>query len=462
MNKDLTKKCESIKNSFVKNNSLDYSVLIAEVDKNSHFRTNGQHANAVCFFTERGIIITEQDKISKMNFSSSELEFAERLCKNAIDGYVDVLSINKNIDNNRLLLFKKYVEQLGYKIDDSAFEDEEDLMEQEYPIDEFNSDDEDADKNDNKKFEPIPYYDSDSDSVKLYLKDIAQYDRLSDEEEYELATKYAETKDIALREKLVNHNLRLVVSIAKHYNTNMLGLMDLIQFGNLGLITAVERFDPSLGFKLSTYATWWIRQSIIRGLSNEGRTIRMPIHALEQAIKNRNSKIELERTLGRSCTDEELVKYINDNQLFASKQITSMDIPTLHLYENTFDGNIVSLYTPIGSEDDKDDSYLGDFIPSDESSPEDVAMKNALKDIMDDVVNNCLKSEREVRIIRLRFGLDDGVPKTLEQVSKYFGVTRERIRQIESKALRRIRNSRYARQQLKEYDIDPKYPLRGN
>lgn len=458
MNKDLTKKCESIKNSFVKNNSLDYSVLIAEVDKNSHFRTDGQHANAVRFFIEKGIIITEHDKISKMNFSSAELEFVEKLCKNAIDNYVDVLSINKNISNDRMLLFKKYIEQLGYKIDESSFEDTEDLMEQEYPDDEFESDD-DNEAN-SKKSNEISYYDSDS--VKQYLKEIAQYDILSDEEEFELTNKYAETKDIALREKLVNHNLRLVVSIAKHYNTNMLGLMDLIQFGNLGLITAVERFDPSLGFKLSTYATWWIKQSIIRGLGNEGRTIRMPIHAVEQAIKNRNSKIELERTLGRSCTEEELVKYINDNQLFVSKQITNMDIPTLRLYENTFDGNIVSLYTPIGSEDGRDDSYLGDFIPSDEPSPEDIAMKNALKDIMNDVINNCLKSEKEIRVIRLRFGLDDGVPRTLEQVSKYFGVTRERIRQIESKALRRIRNSRYARQQLKGYDIDLKYPLKGN
>lgn len=457
MNKDLTKKCESIKNSFVKNNSLDYSVLIAEVDKNSHFRTDGQHANAVRFFTERGIIITEQDKISKMNFSSDELEFAEKLCKNDIDNYVNVLSINKTISNDRMLLFKKYIEQLGYKIDKSSFEDAEDLMEQEYPDDEFDSDDNETN---NKNSNELPYYDNDS--VRQYLKEIAQYDILSDEEEFEIANKYAETKDIALREKLVNHNLRLVVSIAKHYNTNMLGLMDLIQFGNLGLITAVERFDPSLGFKLSTYATWWIKQSIIRGLGNEGRIIRMPIHAVEQAIKNRNSKIELERTLGRSCTDAELVKYINDNKLFVSKQIISMDIPTLRLYENTFDGNIVSLYTPIGSEDGRDDSYLGDFIPSDKPSPEDVAMKNALKDIMNDVINNCLKSEKEIRVIRLRFGLDDGVTRTLEQVSKYFGVTKERIRQIESEALRRIRNSRYARQQLKEYDIDWTYPLKGN
>lgn len=141
MNKDLTKKCESIKNSFVKNNSLDYSVLITEVDKNSHFRTDGQRANAVRFFTERGIIITEQDKISKMNFSSDELEFVEKLCKNAIDNYVDVLSINKNIRNDKMLLFKKYIEQPGYKIDESSFEDAEDLMEQEYPDDEFDSDD---------------------------------------------------------------------------------------------------------------------------------------------------------------------------------------------------------------------------------------------------------------------------------------------------------------------------------
>ena len=458
MNKDLTKKCESIKNSFVKNNSLDYSVLITEVDKNSHFRTDGQRANAVRFFTERGIIITEQDKISKMNFSSDELEFVEKLCKNAIDNYVDVLSINKNIRNDKMLLFKKYIEQPGYKIDESSFEDAEDLMEQEYPDDEFDSDDDN--ETISKKSNEIPYYDSDS--VRQYFKEIAQYDILSNEEEFEIANKYAETKDIALREKLVNHNLRLVVSIAKHYNTNMLGLMDLIQFGNLGLITAVERFDPSLGFKLSTYATWWIKQSIIRGLGNEGRTIRMPIRAVEQAIKNRNSKIELEQTLGRLYTEEELVKYINDNKLFVSKQITNMDIPKLRLYENAFDGNIVSLYTTIGSEDGRDDSYLGEFIPSDEPSPEDVAMKNALKDIMNDVINNCLKNEKEIRVIRLRFGLDDGIFRTLEQVSKYFGVNRERIRQIESKALRRIRNSRYARQQLNGYGIDWKDPLKGN
>lgn len=183
---------------------------------------------------------------------------------------------------------------------------------------------------------------------------------------------------------------------------------------------------------------------------------------LKRNIKNRNSKIELEQTLGRSCTEKELVKYINDNQLFASKQITNMDIPTLRLYENTLDGNIVSLYTPIGSEDGRDDSYLGDFIPSDEPSPEDVAMKNALKDITNDIISACLKSEKEVRVIRLRFGLDDGIPRTLEQVSKYLGMTKERIRQIESRALRRIRNSQYDRQQLNGYDIDWKYPLKGN
>lgn len=315
----------------------------------------------------------------------------------------------------------------------------------------------------------IRYYDTDD--VKQYLRDIsALHDRLlTAEEEKELAIQYRNGDNNA-KTLLIEYNLKLVVSIAKHYmyasNSTILSFNDLIQNGNIGLIKAVDRFDPDRGFKFSTYATWWIRQSITRALADDGRTVRLPVHAVEQlryihrAIKELQSRSSSEQLpeyadIAALCNENGwVVKSTRNN-----KTITPEKVKEYLQYSDMT--STVSLNIPVG-EDGKDDSYLGDFIPSDEPSLEDVAIKNALKGIMDDVINNCLKSEKEVQVIRLRFGLDDGVPKTLEQVSKYFGVTRERIRQIESKALKRIRNSRYARQQLKEYDIDPKYPLRGN
>lgn len=453
MNKDLIKKCQSIEKNLVKDNSLDYSVLIAEVDKNSHFRTDGQHSNAVRYFTDKGIVITENNEISKYNFDDKDVEVIKKLCKNASEHkYIDITSVAKAVKAKRLKLFVRYIEQLGFIIEEIVESDSEEETEDEYEVE----NEEDLDPN---KI-PTTYYNVDS--VRQYLSDIGKYPMLTPEEEYAYALEFVDTQNSEVKHKLINSNLRLVVSIAKHYATPALSFMDIVQYGNMGLITAVERFDPSLGFKLSTYATWWIKQSILRGLGNDSRTIRMPIHAVEQAVKNRQSRITLNRKLGRECTDEELVDYINENKIFASSSITSMDVQTLRLYEASYEGNIVSLSTPVGSGDSGDESFLEDFIPSSEPTPEDIMMKTELKEVMRDVVDTVLTTDREKKVIRLRFGLIDEMPRTLDQVSQFFGITRERVRQIESKALRKIRYSRYARQKLEGYyDKDFRFPVKG-
>lgn len=462
MNKDLTKKCLSIEKTFVKDNSLDYSILITEVDKNSHFRTDGQHANAVRYFIDKGIIITEKGKISAINFTPNEMRKVKTLCKGAKDHkYVDLNEVTNKVSASRLQLFVKYIEQLGYVV--------QELVDIDVPIETLDDDTsdyedvyetaEDEDDVDPTKI-PTTYYSMDS--VKQYLLDIGQYALLEPEEELALASEYLDTHNPEIKNKLVTHNLRLVVAIAKHFANPALSFMDLIQYGNLGLMSAVDRFDPTLGFKFSTYATWWIKQSILRGLGNDSRTIRLPIHACEQAIKNRHSKIELEKQLNRACTEEELVQYINENKLFASSSITSIDIPTLRLYEATFEGNVVSLSTPVGTDEDSD-SFLGDFIPSPSPLPEEIVEKNQLKEIMADVIDNVLTSDREKKVLRLRFGIGDEIPRTLEQVAAVYNVTRERVRQIESKAIKKLRRSRYAREKLNGfYDIDTFRLMRGN
>lgn len=454
MNKDLIKKCQSIEKTFVNDNSLDYATLISEVDKNSHFRTNGQHANAVCYFIEKGITIIEANKISSINFNDDDIEIINSLCKNAIENkYINRNIVKKVVSAKRLNLFIKYIEQLGYIVNNLQESDD-------IPIDDIDNQSEFEDvyevsDDDNELYEDKisnMYYTIDS--VSQYLLDISKYDLLDSDEEIRLANEYINTHDPEIKKTLINCNLRLVVSIAKHFSAPTMSLMDLVQYGNLGLISAVDKFDPSLGFKFSTYATWWIKQSILRGLGNDSRTIRLPIHACEQAIKNRHSKIELEKKLGRACTEEELVNYINENKIFANSTITSIDIPTLRLYEATFEGNIVSLSSPV-SGDDSDDSVLGDFIPSRMSLPEEEVEKKQLKEIMNDVINEVLTDDRSRKVIRLRFGIDDGIPRTLDQVAVIYNITRERIRQIEAKAIRKLRRSRYAREKLNGfYNID--------
>jgi RNA polymerase primary sigma factor len=261
-----------------------------------------------------------------------------------------------------------------------------------------------------------------NDPVRMYLKEIGRVPLLSAEEEVELATRIEQGDEEAKR-RLAEANLRLVVSIAKRYVGRGMLFLDLIQEGNMGLIKAVEKFDYRKGFKFSTYATWWIRQAITRAIADQARTIRIPVHMVETINKLIRVSRQLLQELGREPMPEEIAKEMG---LTPEKVREIMKIAQ----------EPVSLETPIGEEDD---SHLGDFIPDDDATaPAEAAAYELLKEQLKDVLDTL--SEREENVLRLRFGLDDGRTRTLEEVGKVFGVTRERIRQIEAKALRKLRH----------------------
>ena len=277
-------------------------------------------------------------------------------------------------------------------------------------------------------------YSMSDDPVHLYLKEIGNYPLLSMADEVELAKKITDGDDYA-KQMLAESNLRLVVSIAKRYVGRGLSFLDLIQEGNLGLIKAVEKFDYTKGYKFSTYATWWIRQAITRSIADQSRTIRIPVHMSEVINKTYRVSRNLLQDLGREPTEQELAD--------------AMNLPIEKVREILkVSADPISLDTPIGEEDD---SHLGDFI-SDESmmGPEDAASYSILKDQITKLLDTL--TDREQRVLVLRFGLKDGRSRTLEEVGKEFNVTRERIRQIEAKALRKLRHPSRAKM-LKGYDI---------
>ncbi|MCM3566585.1 RNA polymerase sigma factor RpoD [Neobacillus mesonae] len=261
-----------------------------------------------------------------------------------------------------------------------------------------------------------------NDPVRMYLKEIGRVDLLSAEEEINLAHRIEQGDEEAKR-RLAEANLRLVVSIAKRYVGRGMLFLDLIQEGNMGLIKAVEKFDYRKGFKFSTYATWWIRQAITRAIADQARTIRIPVHMVETINKLIRVQRQLLQDLGREPTPEEIAE---DMDLTPDKVREILKIAQ----------EPVSLETPIGEEDD---SHLGDFIEDqDATSPSEHAAYELLKEQLEDVLDTL--TDREENVLRLRFGLDDGRTRTLEEVGKVFGVTRERIRQIEAKALRKLRH----------------------
>ena len=271
-----------------------------------------------------------------------------------------------------------------------------------------------------------------NDPVRMYLKEIGQIKLLSTEEELELADRILEGDEMA-KTILAEANLRLVVSIAKRYVGRGMLFLDLIQEGNIGLMKAVEKFDVSKGYKFSTYATWWIRQAITRAIADQARTIRVPVHMVETINKLARIQRQLTLELNREPSEEELAKKMN----------TSVE-KIREIYKISQEP--VSLETPIGEEDD---SHLGDFIKDEHNmSPEEYTTNELLKDEIDDILLTL--TEREEKVIRLRFGLEDGKARTLEEVGQMFGVTRERIRQIEAKALRKLRHPSRSRK-LKDY-----------
>jgi len=278
----------------------------------------------------------------------------------------------------------------------------------------------------------IPEGISIDDPVRMYLKEIGKVPLLTADEEIELA-KRMEKGDQAAKKRLAEANLRLVVSIAKRYVGRGMLFLDLIQEGNLGLIKAVEKFDYNKGFKFSTYATWWIRQAITRAIADQARTIRIPVHMVETINKLIRVSRQLLQELGREPTPEEIAKEMN---MSVDKVREIMKISQ----------EPVSLETPIGEEED---SHLGDFIPDDDAqAPAEAAAFTLLKEQLIDVLDTL--TPREEKVLRLRFGLDDGRARTLEEVGKEFHVTRERIRQIEAKALRKLRHPSRSKK-LKDY-----------
>lgn len=356
--------------------------------------------------------LTFEEKLSKLlELAKSKKNVLDE--KEVLDAFAGDELTPEKLDRIYDFLDKKHVDILKMSNDDDM---DPDLF----------SEDEDADPEDDIDVEHIdlsvPEGIGVDDPVRMYLKEIGKVPLLSPDEEIELAKKI-ELGDEEAKKKLAESNLRLVVSIAKRYAGRGMQLLDLIQEGNLGLIKAVEKFDYRKGYKFSTYATWWIRQAITRAIADQARTIRIPVHMVETINRLVRTQRQLVQKLGREATPEELAK--------------ELDMPVERVREiMKISQDPVSLETPIGEEED---SHLGDFIQDNNVEvPADAATYTLLHEQLMDVLSTL--TEREQKVLRLRFGLDDGRPRTLEEVGRQFNVTRERIRQIEAKALRKLRH----------------------
>lgn len=337
--------------------------------------------------------------------------------KKGILTYKEIIDALEEIEMDPSQIEKVYenIERIGIEIVGNMDEELEEIKAEEEEID-----------------ISVPEGISFDDPVRMYLKEIGKVPLLSADEEIELAQRMHDG-DEAAKKRLVEANLRLVVSIAKRYVGRGMLFLDLIQEGNLGLIKAVEKFDYHKGYKFSTYATWWIRQAITRAIADQARTIRIPVHMVETINKLIRVSRQLLQELGRDPTPEEVAKEMN------------MPIDKVREIQKIAQ-EPVSLETPIGEEED---SHLGDFIPDDDApAPSEAASFTLLKEQLMQVLGTL--TSREEKVLRLRFGLDDGRARTLEEVGKEFDVTRERIRQIEAKALRKLRHPSRSKK-LKDY-----------
>lgn len=375
-------------------------------------------------------MLTLDQIIKKFEEENKDTKFIDQ------DQFFDETSYLDLSDKDYEKIFDHFKE-LGYEVAGSKDDDfdnadmpedfnEEDLENEDDDFDDFDNEEQSAESNldinnlDNIDSSEVKV----NDSVKQYLKEIGRVPLLKPKEETELAKRIV-AGDKKAKDQLINANLRLVVSIAKHYIGRGMQFLDLISEGNLGLIKAVEKFDYKKGFKFSTYATWWIRQAITRAIADQARTIRIPVHMVETINKITRVQRQLVQELGREPTAEEISKKMDGT--ISPDRIR--EITTLALEP-------VSLESPIGEEDD---SHLGDFVEDKESvSPTEYTRKSMNRDALFSVMNDL--TDREERVLRLRYGLDDNRPRTLEEVGKEFGVTRERIRQIEAKAIRKLRH----------------------
>ena len=454
MSKKLIQKCNSIEKHFVKDNILNYDDLINELNKNADFRSVFQKNAALKYFQDKGVTIIMPDKKSDIN--SDQLEKLINMAK-LNNSKVDDFMILDVFPQEQFSVIKKYLKAVNM-YDEQVFPDSDiydkksvkeldiakstlsaETAETTEYIEDTNQDYAEEDEETTENITNIQNYEFSSDTFKMYLNDIARFELLTPEEEFETFMAY-KNGNLKAKEKLVNHNLRLVVSIAKKYVGSGLPIMDLIQTGNVGLITAVDKFDPELGNKFSTYAVYWIKQSILRSLSNDARLIRLPVHATEQGGKIKLARKQLFDKLNREPSVKEICDYMNENKMYSSS-VTHLDEISIKLYMDFYDANcVVSLDTPVNTDTDSD-SVLGDFIPSNTKDPEAEAIGSSLSNAVYQVMHEFLNA-KEIDIINYRFGLN-GCPKlTLDEIGKKYNVTRERIRQIEAKALHKLRRPR--------------------
>ncbi len=366
----------------------------------------------------KDLVKSQKDKLE------AEKKLISKGKKNGILTYKEIMDTLEEI-----LMEPEEIDDLYQKIEDAGIDIIGDKVEELLLEDDDDDLDKDLDKDPEKDFEDIREDDlsvpkgvSIDDPVRMYLKEIGKIPLLTGEEEIELAKRMEEGDETA-KKKLAEANLRLVVSIVKRYVGRGMLFLDLIQEGNLGLMKAVEKFEYKKGFKFSTYATWWIRQAITRAIADQARTIRIPVHMVETINKLVRVQRQLVQELGRDPSPEEIGKEMNLDVERVREIMKIAQEP-------------VSLETPIGEEED---SHLGDFIPDEDVlAPAEAATFTMLREQLIDVLDSL--TPREQKVLRLRFGLDDGRARTLEEVGKEFDVTRERIRQIEAKALRKLRH----------------------